>query len=182
MIIVYTPFKTSSSTLIKSLKLSKIEHKKQHSFGHVSLKSQLDQSPNIIISLIRKPSDLFVSAFFQDISFNTYDYHYSLDRNVVLKESTENLVKHFNKIDWESYTHLSIFNIIDQYEELEKTGIIKLKNKTNFYKKYSSGKTTLYIVDSIHVEKFIKDVLKLAKLVPVNIGKKKMVQTKIYKC
>lgn len=123
--VVYTPYKVGSTTLFDRLcepRFSAGGHiqtindvpppvvhftVKCHS-GDTSLaevRERVQRPFERILTLVRPVSEIYVSAFFQNICDPEYDYHYGT-RDDVLCASTKSLVDHFMSIQWSSHRHL----------------------------------------------------------------------------
>lgn len=191
MIIIYTPFKTSSSSLQTTLNKNKIKNIKYHNKCYqcpildynLDLKYFInDENNKIIISLVRKPTDLYLSAYFQDIDCDSYEYCYSTNRDEILKTSVDELLSFFYTFNWKKYVYLNIEELVSEYEDLISKNEIKLIESTNYYKKYiSKNNQQLYLVDSKQIERFLKEIFNL-KIINENQSDEKWYKTKYLEC
>ncbi len=69
------------------------------------LRTRIDRRIDRIITLVRPVREIYLSAFFQDITNATYPYFFGT-KEEILKASIEELAHYFLSIEWESYPHL----------------------------------------------------------------------------
>jgi len=126
-IILVTPFKVGSTFLSFILRNSYyyIESWEQHEEcdesynknnnfllrGHTALNYNLinNNKFDIWFTLIRKPTNIYSSGFFQDITDENgskYPYYYG-SKETVLNKTHENLITHFLNFEWNKYEQFS---------------------------------------------------------------------------
>lgn len=127
--VVFTPYKTGSTTMFDRLSKprfcagghghSHVDIAAPRNLAHFAIKchsgnrnlgmlrKQLDRPIRRIITLLRPQKEIYVSAFFQNISDTGYSYSYG-SRAEVLNASVDDLVDHFMNIPWEIFRHLQI--------------------------------------------------------------------------
>lgn len=105
-ILILSPFKTATTSLLSTFNDTYVI--KTHDFDDT-----FHTNYSHVFLVCRNETDLFVSAFFQDIDNPEFDYYYG-DREKVLESDVDDLIDHFNKIDWKKYNHLNV----DYYVEL----------------------------------------------------------------
>ena len=156
-IIINTPFKVGSSSLsgilCDNFNFTQIWQERYQSFckggrdrlrnkniilrGHKKLNINLKHKFKVWFTLIRKPTDIYVSGYFQDI--DTKKYPYFLGRTKVEEISSEKLLEHFLSYKWNNFEQFSFdFNF---KQILQYTGIDIYKeefNKENGYSIYQS--------------------------------------------
>jgi hypothetical protein len=76
--------------------------------GHTQLDDGLISSKqfDIWFTIIRKPSDIYISGYFQDINNPAYPYCFG-DKNKVLSANPQDICNHFLKFDWATYNQFS---------------------------------------------------------------------------
>mgnify|MGYP005996391087 CR=1 FL=1 len=110
-ILVYTPFRVGSSYICNSLKdenLKKVtffkDFKEKRHCENILLKDHTDQdkleslkqeSFDLIITSLRKPTDIFISAYIKDFQSKGYPYYFDKQ-----DFSVEELVEHFLSFKW----------------------------------------------------------------------------------
>ena len=138
-ILLITPFKVGSNTLshILQTKYNYIQvyeqNKKSQEYyltnknfilrGHTKLNYKVmnDNKYDICFTLIRKPSDIYISGYFQDISTKGYPYCYG-SRKKVLQTNKISLLKHFLSFEWNTFDQFSFdfnFNEILKYTNID---------------------------------------------------------------
>lgn len=178
-VIIFTPLKCGSSTL--SLILTRYynyndevweqddtcleKYNNNDNFilrGHTKLNYSLLQSKpfDIWFTIIRKPTDMYMSAYFQDISSKDYPYYFG-DDSKVLEEPIQNLMDHFLQYEWNTINECSYqfnFNEIFKY-----TNINILETPFNIEKGYSIYQSpinqTKVVVLTIETLPKIKNIL-----------------------
>ena len=144
-VIIYTPFKVGSTHLqglFKNCGYTSGIH------GSINVDTYYKQCPKFAIkghtlsmddiflnkrydiwfTLVRKPTDVYMSAFFQDIVRENVPVSYP-DKETVLRTSTKDLIEKFLSHDWENYEPTSFefnFNKIKRY-----TGVDILSTEFN---------------------------------------------------
>lgn len=136
-VLILSPFKTGTSTLLVSFINNNIETVKLHDFNETL---SVDYTHVFVVS--RNPHDLYISAFFQDIDNPEFEYHYGT-KEQILNATTDELISHFNNINWERYNHLNInyflqliktyFNVDLKRNHDEKYKIVKFNNTHFIY-------------------------------------------------
>lgn len=163
-LVIVTPFKCGSSTLSTILtkhygyKLSweknkdnSDSYKKNKKFilrGHDKLDYKLLRYNkfDIWFTIIRKPTDIYLSAYFQDINCKNYPYYFG-DENKVLKTPTQELVDHFLKFNWDNFSQCSYFFNFQQIYNFTKIKIMNNTfNKTKGYSIYKSPVRKIKVV------------------------------------
>lgn len=103
-VIVFTPFKTGSTSICVSLQ------KAGHGFAKIHTETELaalDLSEyDALITCSRKQSEIYASAFFHDICSRDVPYYYGT-RQQVLEATPEQLLRHFSRFDWTSFQWLN---------------------------------------------------------------------------
>lgn len=141
--LVYTPFRVGSSYICESLKDENV--KKVTFFNELKVKENQSDSFlikdhtsqertdflkkkgfDLIVTCLRKPTDIFISAYIKD--FREDGYPYSLGRS---EFSVKELVDHFLSFEWEDFEWLSIKRNLDQIREISGVDF----NKEEFDKK-----------------------------------------------
>ena len=127
--LVYTPFRVGSSYICHSLKdqdLKKVtffrdfEEKKDcghfllkdHTASHIAEKLK-QESFDLIITSLRKPTDIFISAYIKDFQSKGYPYYF--DKEIFYLEE---LVEHFLSFKWEEFEWLSLEENLKQIKEI----------------------------------------------------------------
>jgi uncharacterized protein YktA (UPF0223 family) len=177
-LIIVTPFKCGSSTLSEILRkyygyILKWEqdkdlldgYNKNNKFilrGHTCLNHNLltYKRFDIWFTIIRKPTDIYLSTYFQDITTKSYPYYFG-DENKVLQCPIEDIINHFLKFNWDDFNHCSYFfnfNAIYCY-----TKIKILENSFDKEKGYSIYKSPVrnikVVVLTIEALNKIQDIL-----------------------
>lgn len=128
-ILVYTPFRVGSSYICNSLKdenLKKVtffkDFKEKRHCENILLKDHTDQdkleslkqeSFDLIITSLRKPTDIFISAYIKDFQSKGYPYYFDKQ-----DFSVEELVEHFLSFKWEEFEWLSLEENLNQIKEI----------------------------------------------------------------
>lgn len=124
---IYSPYKVGSTTLF-----DRLCHPRFCAGGHVrvvsgpppkvlhfcikchsgnftldELRTRIGQPIHRVITLVRPVRQIYLSAFFQDLTNDSYPYFFGTQEDV-LNASIEELVNHFLGIEWESYSHLQV--------------------------------------------------------------------------
>ncbi len=81
-----------------------------------TLREKLGRPIRRIITLLRPQKEIYVSAYFQNISDAEYSYSFGT-RDEVLNSDVNDLVDHFFSIRWESLRHLQIRENAREIEE-----------------------------------------------------------------
>jgi hypothetical protein len=155
--VIVTPFKCGSSTLSTiltkyygyTLKWERDEdclesYNKNKKFilrGHTCLNYNLLRHNNfdIWITIIRKPTDIYPSTYFQDIISKSYPYYFG-DKDTVLKASTSDLVEHFLKFKWDKFDQCSYFFNFNEIYNYANVNILKNSfDKKKGYSIYNSS-------------------------------------------
>ncbi len=123
-VLLLTMFKVGSTTIANILHRHKIPFVKLHQYDNWAQKQDPIESFTHIITLVRDPVDLYISAMFQDISMPAYEYYYG-EKWHVLRDPVTKLINHFDKIDWSKYRWLNF----DYY-----AGIFLNKFRVDVYK------------------------------------------------
>ena len=116
---------------------------------------------DVWFTIVRKPTDIFISSYFQDIDTNSYPYFWG-DKTRVLQTPVPILMNHFLQFKWDTFTQCNyLFNF---YEIFKYTGIRILGNtfdKEKGYSIYQSPiKKTKVVVLTIESLSKIEDILK----------------------
>jgi hypothetical protein len=162
-ILLITPFKVGSSSLCSLLvnsynynmswesdanRYAQYSNNKFILRGHTGLDDKLISANkfDIWFTIIRKPSDIYISGYFQDINNRAYPYCFG-DKNKVLSASPTDILNHFLTFDWTKYAQFSYnfnFSSILKY-----TGVDIWKepfNKETGYTIYTSSKRKMKVV------------------------------------
>lgn len=156
-IIIITPFKVGSSSL--SINLQKnygyIQIWEQKSFfkkyinhngvilrGHTAINYEFMNKKkfDIWFTIIRKPTDIYISGYFQNINSKNYKYYYG-SKQKVLDANTNKLLAHFLSFEWNKMIQFSFdwnFNEIFKY-----TGINIFNEHFDIKKGYSIYKSKI---------------------------------------
>lgn len=124
--LVYTCYKVGSCTLYEYLTRNNITtcrwitsgEKIDESKEHLVIKAHTVRGPideqlmcngiegvKVIFTILRDPTEVYYSAFFQDISTFGYPYYFGT-KEEVLKAEIGELVEFFGRFDWEGFEHL----------------------------------------------------------------------------
>lgn len=108
-VLIYTPFKTASHTLLELLETQlRIPTVRTHAF--VNNLEFNTKTVTHIITMDREDSELWMlSRMFQDIDQPAYPYSFSKSREIILKATPEELLRHFENFDWHEYINDSTF-------------------------------------------------------------------------
>jgi hypothetical protein len=156
--LVYTPFRCGSSFLtrlirqnLKSAPLFIRDIKSEQSAESMIIKGHgenIDLLKNIqinhIFTSIRKPTDIFISAFIKDCKKIGYSYYFEKD---VSEENLQEMIDHFLTFSWEDFNWLSYDFNFSQIERL--TGIDLWNedfNKNHGYSLYKHDNGFLLVV------------------------------------
>lgn len=158
-VIIHTPFKVGSTSLSAILcdnfNFKQIWQKSYNIFfkrrrdkerkkniilrGHEKLNVELKPKFKVWFTLIRKPTDIYVSGYFQDIDTESYSYYLGKDK--VEEISTEKLLEHFLSFKWNNFEQFSFdFNF---KQILKYTGIDIYKEEFNKEKGFSIYKSPI---------------------------------------
>lgn len=96
-----------------------------------------------IITCIRKPTDIFISAYIKD--FKTPDYPYTYENEPCVK-NVDDMVDHFLSFDWSSFDWCSYDYNFKQIQQLTDLDIWKLPVNVETGVSYYPGKPALTIV------------------------------------
>ena len=181
-IIIITPFKTGSTTLLNIL--SKIVNC-ETSWGHINWYKKLLLNNNFIVrhhaghseikhsnylikdnifdiwfTIIRKPTDIYLSGYFQDIEKKIYPYYYG-DIKKVLKTDYKILLQHFLSFEWNTYNWLNYdFNFNEIYKYTNINIYDKPFNKNKGFSIYQSPtKKTKVVVLTIETLSNINTIM-----------------------
>ena len=166
-ILVYTPYKVGSTKLSEAFRRSdfiiKGCYRENHFLEHdenfwqydnyllkahaCDLKRLLTDNKKFdyLFTIVRKPADLFLSAFFQDITNEAYPYFYGTKQEVLSGEKSH-ILQHFLKFDYSKLKNLSInwnFNEIEKASKVnlweepfdKNLGYSVIKSKTDSFRK-----------------------------------------------
>lgn len=181
-IIVITPFKTGSTTLSKSLKQDGFMivaernqyihylYKKYKYFvvkGHTAIPRLFfnENKFDVWFTIIRKPTDIYPSAYFQEITNSGHITHYG-DKDKVLKADISDMIEHFMKYDWDKMSHTSYSFNFDEIYKYTNVNIMKLSfDKKKGFSIYKSPiRTTKVVVLTIENINKYKKVLQMLGL------------------
>jgi len=181
-IILITPYKTGSTTLSKSLQNDGFKaiaernenidylYRKYNYFmvkGHTAIpRTFLDKNKfDVWFTIIRKPTEIYPSAYFQEIINSGHTTYYG-NKDKVLAADIKDMIKHFMKYDWDKMSHTSYdfnFNEIYKYTHVD---IMKLNfDKKRGFSIYKSPiRTTKVIVLTIESIFKYKKILQMLGL------------------
>lgn len=190
-IIVYTPFKVGSTSLVKTLKFNnkfkeaymnsdlEILQKQYESYAKIVFKGHtIPLSDNFlknnnkfdtIITMVRKPTEIYMSSYFQDIVSPGYEYYIG-DKKKVLTTPTSKLINHFLSFNWNKFNQCS-FNY--NFNQIKKNTNIDLWredfNKKLGFSIYKSKKNQIKNVAIITIDTLNKNrkFLKFMNLIGV---------------
>jgi len=146
-------FKTGTSSL-ENILLKSLDDKYNLLKGkHVNIFTDVD----ILIIPIRKHYEIFISAFFQDITKTDYRYFYNSDKDIILKDDINNLIKFFLNIKWENEKHLCFSYILEHLHKIfEINENINMVNKNYLVKEFcyknSSKKIKIIFIKYIYLD------------------------------
>jgi|688.fasta_scaffold350269_2 hypothetical protein len=154
--LVYTPYRCGSSFLTRLIQKNLNERSviflkdinkntQQEDFlikGHREDLSILgNRKIDYLFTSIRKPTDIFISAFFKDIKEKDYPYYYPND---ICKENTKDMMDFFLSIPWEDYEWLSYEFNFKQIENLTSINLWQEDfDKNRGFNKFVKKDTTL---------------------------------------
>lgn len=148
--LIYTPYKTGSSTLyhklysgdkglrvdnfcMETLDLQNIDYflMKYHSIGFGideitnSFKALvgLEFYFDTIFTIVRNPIDLYKSAYFQDINFKDYPYYFG-EKERILNADVDTLINHFKSFSWPDYMYLNIYYCLEAIGKYVNTNLL----------------------------------------------------------
>jgi hypothetical protein len=181
-IILITPFKTGSTTLSKSLqndgfmvvaeRNKNIEYlyKRYNYFivkGHTAIpRTFLNQNKfDVWFTIIRKPTEIYPSAYFQEITNSGHSTYYG-DKDKVLGANVNHMIEHFMKYDWDKMSHTSYDFNFDEIYKYTNIDITKLTfDKKRGFSIYKSPiRTTKVVVLTIESISKYKKMLQMLGL------------------
>jgi hypothetical protein len=140
-IIVYGTFKSGTSTLEKRFLMLNDNYQVQKI--HPCKLSDKINDLDILIVPIRSQKEIFMSAYFQDITKPQYDYYYG-NQHEVIHANTECLLNKFYKQKWDTYHYLRTQSIFDDIESFSEIKIdYKFITKSDYERKYK-------IIDTVY--------------------------------
>ena len=181
-IIIITPFKTGSTTLSKSLqhdgfivvaeRNKNIEYlyRKYNYFivkGHTAVPRMFlnENKFDVWFTIIRKPTEIYPSAYFQEITNRGHSTYFG-DKDAVLGANVNDMVAHFMKYDWDKLSHTSYDFNFDEIYKYTNIDIMKLtfdkKRGFSIYK--SSIRRTKVVVLTIESISKYKKILQMLGL------------------
>jgi hypothetical protein len=146
-------FKTGTSSL-ENILLKSLDDKYNLLKGkHANIFTDVD----ILIIPIRKHYEIFISAFFQDITKTDYRYFYNSDKDIILKDDVNNLIKFFLNIKWENEKHLCFSYILEHLHKIfEINENINMVNKNYLVKEFcyknSNKKIKIIFIKYIYLD------------------------------
>lgn len=136
-VVILNPFKAGSSTLEEILNKSPhIFSKKFHTYSPEDMKIMPPETVSHVIMIYRDPIDLYISAFFEDITKPEYSYYYG-SQEKVLNASPDDLINHFKKFPWPIYGWLNYtyyINTIGDTFEIDKSNIVNFISSQDTHK------------------------------------------------
>ena len=168
-------FKTGTSSLENIISKS-LDNKYNLLKGkHVNIFTDAD----ILIIPIRKHYEIFISAFFQDITKTDYRYFYNSDKDIILNDDINNLIKFFFKIKWENEKHLCFSYILEHLHKIfEINENINMVNKDYLVKEFcyknSNKKIKIIFIKYIYldienIKKIFSNLLGLDIKIPIKL-------------
>jgi len=97
-------------------------------------------------TLIRKPTDIFMSAYIRDFQGRYSKYPYHFDGEISIK-NIDNILEHFLSFDWNSFNWLSYEYNFEIIEKITGLDIWNLNFDKNLGIGHYSGKTNLVILN-----------------------------------
>lgn len=181
-IIIITPYKTGSTTLSKSLqndgfkvvaeRNNDIEYlyRKYNYFivkGHTAIPRRfLNQNDfDVWFTIIRKPTEIYPSAYFQEIINIGQITHYG-DKEKVLGANINDMIEHFMSYDWDKMSHTSYnfnFNEIHKYTKIDIMNLSFDKKRGFSIYKSPIRKTKVIVLTIESIFKY-KEILKMLGL------------------
>ena len=179
--LIYTPFKVGSCSLYSYLRNNNITtgkwlksqeiidpdkliiiklHSDTYKIKEIINQHMPQFSPNIIFTIIRDPREIYMSAYFQDITNPGYPYYFDCADNVVSCDVND-LVNHFLSFSWDEYEHVNLYTCIKTLEEYTGIDIFGQSfDKTNKYKIYQNDKFKLCIlnIELLNNKEIIKQI------------------------
>lgn len=167
-------FKSGTTSIVNLIKeeqnnLERIKGKHNRSIADLDF--------DLIIIPVRKHSEIFQSAFFQDITKPSYKYFFNEDKDIILKEDVSNLIDHFLNFNWfdRHLPHLSPNISINHLKKIIKDDIsVKLNDElyylNEFTNKYTNKKFKVLIIGFCYLT--YEKVENIFKKVNINIDKK----------
>ena len=181
-IIIITPFKTGSTTLSKSLqhdgfivvaeRNKNIEYlyRKYNYFivkGHTAVPRMFlnENKFDVWFTIIRKPTEIYPSAYFQEITNRGHSTYFG-DKDAVLGANVNDMVAHFMKYDWDKLSHTSYDFNFDEIYKYTNIDIMKLTfDKKRGFSIYKSPiRTTKVVVLTIESISKYKKMLQMLGL------------------
>jgi hypothetical protein len=168
-------FKTGTSSL-ENILLKSLDDKYNLLKGkHANIFTDVD----ILIIPIRKHYEIFISAFFQDITKTDYRYFYNSDKDIILKDDVNNLIKFFLNIKWENEKHLCFSYILEHLHKIfEINENINMVNKDYLVKEFcyknSNKKIKIIFIKYIYldienIKKIFSNLLGLDIKIPIKL-------------
>lgn len=171
-ILVYTPFKVGSVNLcylLRNVGYKLLMHNdinkmndwyndnkqfvlKGHTIPMDNIFAQNKQY-DIWFTLIRKPTDLYISAFFQDIATPNYPYSYK-SKEDVMNADNDDLIKTFLSHEWENYQPTSFhfnFDKIRNYTNIDLWSLPFDKQKGYAIHKTNNDKCKYVVVLNVDI-------------------------------
>ena len=181
-IIIITPFKTGSTTLSKSLQKDgflavaernkNIEslYKRYNYFivkGHTAIPRKFlnENKFDVWFTIIRKPTEIYPSAYFQEITNIGHSTYYG-DKDKVNGANVNDMIEHFMKYDWDKMSHTSYDFNFDEIYKYTNVDIMKLTfDKKKGFSIYKSPiRTTKVVVLTIESISKYKKMLQMLGL------------------
>ena len=181
-IIIITPFKTGSTTLSKSLqhdgfmvvaeRNKNIEYLyRKHNYfmlkGHTAVPRMfLNQNKfDVWFTIIRKPTEIYPSAYFQEITNRGNSTNFG-DKDKVIGANVNDMIDHFMKYDWDKMSHTSYDFNFDEIYKYTNIDIMKLTfDKKRGFSIYKSPiRTTKVVVLTIESIFKYKQILQMLGL------------------
>ena len=179
-IIIITPFKVGSSTLSNILqkKYKYVEswenditleiynnNPKLILRGHTRINYKLINNNHFDIwfTIVRKPTDIYLSGLFQDIEKSEYPYFFG-DEKKVLNENNEVLLSHFLKYEWNKFKTFSFdfnFNEIFKYTTINiyKEDFDKKKGYSIYYNSQMNIKVCVMTIEALqNIDNILSDL------------------------
>lgn len=171
-IIVMGSFKTGTSSIHNLIAKSKDNIELLNGKHNRGLKN-LDF--DTIIIPIRKHTEIFQSAYFQDITKKSYPYFYNEENDIILNEKVEILANHFLENNWEKFSYLSPNTSIKYLKQIIKGDLnIKLNDKLYYLNehvnKFTNKKFKVLIIGFCYLS--FENVQNIFKKININIEKK----------
>jgi len=177
-ILLLTPFKVGSSSLIQILRANgyKIiwlheknkfvrafhkQHQKVVIRGHTNVKVELLKSLHfdLIITMIRCPTDMYMSGFFQNITTKEMPFYYGNEQKV-LNAKVSDLKEHFLSFNWETFDEYSLNYNFEQIKAITNVNIWNEPfNKEKGFSYYKVNNNSNLLVLSLNALKNIHHII-----------------------